>query len=242
MMEESRFTAAPLVLSQSQIDTAVSDVLRRVYGLMTLGLFVTALVAYYVATSTAILTVLVNSTPLRWAVLLVPLAIVFIFYASIWRVSSGVALTIFLVYAAVNGVMFSFFVLAYTGASIAVTFAVTGGMFALMSVVGYTTQTDLTRYRSFFLMGLIGLLLATAANLFLGNSALDWVLTYAGIGLFLALTAYDVQMIRAMTTRVLLAGGSEANLSRLGVAGALAVYLDFINLFIRLLRIFGRQR
>jgi hypothetical protein len=240
MMDESRFVAVPL--SQSQVDTAVSDVLRRVYGLMTLGLLVTAIVAYYVATSVPILTTLINSEVLRWAALLVPVGIVFFFYASIQRVSPGVALTIFLVYSAANGVMLSFYVLAYTGVSIAVTFAVTGGMFAVMSVVGYTTRTDLTRYRSFFLMGLIGLLLASAANIFLGNTTLDWVLTYVGIGLFLALTAYDVQMIRGLTLNALLTGGGQADSSRVGVIGALALYLDFINLFVRLLRIFGRRR
>lgn len=232
----------PLPISTVQLDQTVSDVLRRVYGLMMVGLLVTAGVGWYVSGSEAVLTWITSSQLTFYGVLLAPIVLVLLFSASVWRVSPAVGLAIFLVYAAVTGLTFAFLFLIYTEASMALTFGVTAGMFGAMCIVGYTTRTDLSRYGSLFLMGLIGLILASLANWWLQSDAFGWVLTYLGIALFLGLTAYDTQRIKQHTVHLLLQGQGEVMLNRLAVSGALSLYLDFINLFLRLLSIFGRRR
>ncbi len=232
----------PLPIDSAQLDQTVSDVLRRVYGLMMLGLLVTAGVGWYVSGSETVISWITSSQLAFYGVIFAPIALVLLFSASVWRVSPGVGLAMFLLYAAVTGLTFAFLFQIYTEASMALTFGVTAGMFGAMCLVGYTTRTDLSRYRSLFFMGLIGLILASLANWWLQSDTFDWILTYVGIALFLGLTAYDTQRIKQHTIHLLLQGQGGVMLNRLAVSGALSLYLDFINLFLRLLSIFGRRR
>jgi FtsH-binding integral membrane protein len=153
--------------------------------------------------------------------------------------SVNTAMLIFFLYAALNGLTFSLIFLIYTAESIASTFFVTAGTFAVMSIYGYTTKSDLSRWGNLLFMGLIGLLIASVANWFLESTTLYWITTYIGVILFVALTAYDTQKIKA--TNIIGNEGSDED-SKEAIMGALTLYLDFINLFLFLLRIFGRKK
>ena len=154
------------------------------------------------------------------------------------KISAAVATFIFLLYAILNGVTFSIVLLAYTGSSIAVAFFVTAGVFGIMSLYGYITKKDLTTLGHFAMMALVGLIIASLANLFFNSSAVDWIVTYAGVLIFIALTAYDTQKIKRLYSDSQSWEGQEKE----SVIGALTLYLDFINLFLDFLRIFGRSR
>ncbi len=218
---------------------AVASVMRQVYLWMAAGLLVTAGLAWAVASSSIPL-VFAQQPILFYAVLIVEFILVITLTAGINRFSTTAGLALFFAYAALNGVTLSLIFLILTASSIASTFAVTAGLFAIMSILAYTTGLDLTRYRSLFLMGLVGFVLGSVINVFFANSILFWVLTYAGIALFLGLTAYDTQHIRRQAEAVI-TGTQEASLQKLGVLGALRLYLDFINLFLLILRLVGRR-
>ncbi|MCO5183767.1 MAG: Bax inhibitor-1/YccA family protein [Anaerolineae bacterium] len=230
-------------VSETQVNETVSDVMKRVYGLMTLGLFLTAVVAWGVYNSPTLLNAIFSNSILFFGIIIGQLVLVFAVAAGAWRFPPHIALTLFLVYASINGLMFSTIFFAYTATSIASVFAITAGMFALMSVIGFTTKTDLTKMGTFLLMGLIGILLASFANWFLRNEALYWLISYAGVAIFLGLTAFDTQRIKKMTVALVYNpnGEVETTISRIAISGALSLYLDFINLFLFLLRIFGRN-
>jgi hypothetical protein len=152
--------------------------------------------------------------------------------------SPGLATAMFLLYSALNGITLSIIFLAYTTESIGVTFVVTAGTFGLMSLYGYMTRRDLTSMGNFLIMGLIGFFIGTIVNMFWANSTLYWILTYGGIIVFIGLTAWDTQKIK----RMLAQAGDEDSIRRVSILGALMLYLDFINLFLLLLRIFGQRR
>jgi FtsH-binding integral membrane protein len=242
LMSTADFNNQPIPISESQVANAVSDVLRQVYLWMMAGLLVTAVVGWYVSGSETLLNLVFGNQIVFWGLIIGQLALVFVASAGAWRFAPSVALTLFFVYAALNGVLFAFVFLAYTGGSIALTFGITALVFGAMSVVGLTTKTDLTQYRSFFMMGLIGLIGASLVNWWISSPVMDWVLTYAGIALFLGLAAYNTQRIKKMTIVALASGQFEAISQRIAISGALSLYIDFINLFLRLLRIFGRRR
>lgn len=227
-------------MTAEKVNDALSAVLRRVYALMSVGLLLTGLVAWYVYNS-GLISVL---APYFLLLIIGEVALVIALSAMIGRVSPQISMGMFLLYSAVNGITISAIFVIYGLPSIGLTFGITAGMFALMSVIGFTTKTDMSHYRSFLLMGLIGFLLASVVNFFLQNPILYWLLTYLGVGLFLGLTVHDTQKIKVMTVNALAAGGDSADtyLSRVSVMGALALYLDFVNLFLMLLRIFGRRR
>ena len=166
------------------------------------------------------------------------LAVVLVLSLLVNRLSVIAATVLFFAYAALTGVTISMIFLVYTDASITATFGVTAGTFAVMSVIGYVTKVDLTRLGGFLLMGLIGVMLGSIVNLFLQNSALYWIITYAGILVFVGLTAYDTQKLKRMAAAGL-SGEAERKAS---IIGALRLYLDFINLFLMLLRVMGRRR
>ena len=168
--------------------------------------------------------------------MLLELGLVFWLSASIQRISARAAITGFLVYAALNGLSLSVLFLVYTSTSIAATFFVTAGTFGAVSVYGWGTRRDLTSMGSFLFMGLLGVVIASVVNLFLHSSALDWVITYVGLAVFIALTAYDTQRLKAIQR-----SGGEAT-EQLAVFGALQLYLDFVNMFLYLLRMLGRRR
>lgn len=217
---------------------AQSEFVRKVYNWMALGLAATAISALYTASSRTMLD-LIFGNPITLIVLIIAeLGLVFTISAAINKIQSSTALMMFFVYSVLNGLTLSAIFIVYTSASIANTFFVTAGTFAAMSVYGYTTSRDLTSWGSFLMMGLIGIIIASIVNFFLRSEQFYWLITYAGVIIFVGLTAYDTQRIKQMA-----AGGFEgAEMERKGaVIGALMLYLDFINLFLLLLRIFGRR-
>ena len=230
-------------ISQAQIDHALTVVMTRVYMLMAAGLVLTAAVAQLTYTSGLFIHFAANSM-LFYGLLIAEVLLVMAVGRSIGRMAPRNSLILFLFYSAINGITMSVIIAMYTLDSIALVFGITAGMFGIMSFVGFTTKTDMSKYRSFFMMALIGFLLATVVNMFFMNEAFYWILTYVGIALFLGLTIYDTQKIKQMTTveMVMTGGDVEAVVQQVAIGGALRLYLDFVNLFLLLLRIFGRRR
>ena len=216
---------------------AQTEFIRRVYNWMALGLAFTAITALYAVSSGLVYSIL--KTPMVMILLIVgEFGLVIALSAAIGKFQSSTALFMFFGYAFLNGLTLSTIFLVYTKASIASTFFITAGTFAAMSVYGYTTRRDLTSMGSFMMMGLIGIIIASLVNIFFRSPAFYWLITYAGIAIFVGLTAYDAQKIKEMAYR----GFSGSEEERKGaVIGALRLYLDFINLFLLLLRIFGRR-
>jgi uncharacterized protein len=214
-----------------------TEFIRRVYNWMALGLACTAITALFTINSGLIYSLL--SPGVMLVLILAELGLVIALSAAIGRFQSSTALLMFFGYSFLNGLTLSTIFLVYTKASIANTFFVTAGTFAAMSVYGYTTKRDLTSMGSFLMMGLIGIIIASFVNLLFRSPAFYWLITYAGIAIFVGLTAYDAQKIKEMAY----AGFSGSEEERKGaIIGALRLYLDFINLFLLLLRIFGSRR
>lgn len=219
--------------------TAIRNgVMHRVYAWMTAGLLVTGAVAMFVASSTALTSIIFGNPFLFFGLFIVQIVAVIGLSAGINRLSPAAATAIFMGYAALNGLTFAAIFLAYTAASIASTFFITAGTFGAMSLYGYVTKRDLSGVGTFAIMALIGLLIATVVNIFLRSEMLYWILTYAGVLIFVALTAWDTQKIKRLAAQV----SDETSAGRVAIIGALTLYLDFINLFIYLLRLFGARR
>lgn len=219
--------------------TAYAALMRKVYLWMTLALAVSGLTAYYIAGSEQLLTSIYTNSLVFWVLIIAELGLVFTLSAAINKLSFPVAACLFAGYSILNGVTLSFIFVAYTAASISTTFFVTAGTFAAMAVVGTITKRDLSKMGSILLMALIGLIIASIVNIFLKNSMLDLIVSAIGVLIFVGLTAYDAQKIRQMME----AYGEDVNsqTQKLAVIGALTLYLDFINLFLYLLRFFGRR-
>lgn len=222
---------------QPSIEQTVSAVMKRVYLKMTLALVVTALVSLYCAGSLAYMNFIVMNRWAMFGLMIVELGIVLGVSGAINRLSSGVATGLFYLFAVVNGLMLAPVFLIYTGASIAKTFFITAGTFGAMSVYGYFTEKDLSRFGSILIMALLGLIVCSLVNIFLKSSGLDWIISGVGVLLFIGLTAWDTQQIKNMA-----AVSPGAGVGRLATLGALSLYLDFINLFLYLLRFFGSSR
>ena len=224
------------VFQGERATTVQTEFIRRVYNWMALGLGVTAITALFAINSGLISSLL--SPGVMLVLILAELGLVIALSAAIGRLQSSTALLMFFAYSFLNGLTLSVIFLVYTKASIASTFFVTAGTFAAMSLYGYTTRRDLTSMGSFLMMGLIGIIIASFVNFFFRSPAFYWLITYAGIAVFVGLTAYDAQKIKEMAY----AGFAGSEEERKGaVIGALRLYLDFINLFLLLLRIFGRR-
>jgi uncharacterized protein len=226
-------------LQISPMEMETRAFMTRVYGWMSAGLALTGVIAYAVAGSEEMVRAILLNRWMFWGLLLAELALVWILSAAIQKMPVALASGMFLVYAVLNGLTLSVIFLIYTSSSIALTFFVTGGTFFAMCLYGVTTKRDLTSVGNLMFMALIGLILASVANWFFQNPVLYWITTYAGVAIFVGLTAYDAQKIKRMGQA--LEEGSEAE-SKAAITGALALYLDFINLFLFLLRIFGRRR
>ena len=219
--------------------TAFASLMRKVYLWMASALAVSGLAAYYVATSPQLLMAVYGNSWMMWVLIILELGLVIGLTAAIRKLSFPVAALMFMIYSIVNGVVLSSVFLAYTMSSIATTFFVTAGTFGVMAVIGSVTKKDLTRIGSFALMGLIGIIIASVINLFVGNGIADIVISIIGIIIFIGLTAYDAQKIKQM---MMAAEDVNDETQKLAVIGALSLYLDFINLFLYLLRIFGSSR
>ncbi|MGH6932272.1 MAG: Bax inhibitor-1/YccA family protein [Dongiaceae bacterium] len=220
----------------ADIDVGLRKYMLGVYNYMMIALAITGLVAYAVASSDALIEMLVLS-PFRWVPLLGSLGIAFFFGFRIQSMSAGTAQTLFWVYSVLNGLWLAAIFLAYTDASIARTFFVTAGTFAGMSIYGYTTKRDLSSLGSFLVMGLIGLILAMVVNMFLVSSALDFAISVIGVLIFTGLTAFDTQKIKSWYAE---SDGTAVAVKKT-VYGALQLYLDFINLFLFMLRFLGNR-
>jgi FtsH-binding integral membrane protein len=222
----------------SDVDSArIATFLRGVYWWMFGGLAVTAVVALAVASSPAAVSTLVGSKVLFFGLIIAQLALVVYLSARVAKLSPGTAGTLFLAYSALTGVTFSVILLAYTGASVANAFFITAGMFGALAVYGSVTKRDLTGMGRFMFMGLIGLVIASVVGIFWQNDAMQFVMGVVGVLVFSGLIAYDTQRLRAMALEV---SGEQAG--SYAIVGALSLYLDFINLFISLLRLFGDRR
>lgn len=213
--------------------------LQRVFVWMFAGLLVTAGVAGAVGSSDGLLTALTKTPGIFLGILLLSVGVVLAISFLSQRLPVNVLVGLFFVYAALNGFVFALIFELYTKQSIFTAFLITAGMFGALAWWGYATKRDLSGMGSILFMGLIGLILATVVNLFIANSALYWVTTYAGVLIFCGLTAYDMQKLRRYGEQ---GGATEEAESRAAIQGALALYLDFINLFLYLLRIFGSRR
>ena len=223
----------------SQIDAGLRAHMNKVYGLMSVAMIITGAVAWAVGTSPAMLQVIFGS-PLKWVVMFAPLAMVFAFGAMINKLSVAAAQLFFYVYAAAFGLSLSFIFAVYSGVSIAQTFLVTAISFAGLSLYGYTTKKDLSGVGSFLVMGLIGLLVASVVNIFLASSALNFAISVIGVLIFAGLTAWDTQKIKADYIEHA-QYGDEDWLGKSAIMGALTLYLDFVNLFMFLLRFLGNR-
>jgi uncharacterized protein len=233
-----RFETAPVYGSASvQAAERATAFLRSVYGWMCAGLAVTAGVAFAVAGSPAVLRALVGNQLLFWGLMLGELGLVFYLSARATRLAPRTAATLFVVYSALNGVTLSFVLLLYTGTSVATTFVVTAGMFGAMAMYGSTTKRSLAGAGQFFFMGLVGLLLASLVGVFWHNDALQFLISVVGVIVFTGLTAWDAQRLRQMALAL-----PAGEIGSYAVVGALSLYLDFVNLFLFLLRFTGGRR
>ena len=216
----------------------VSTFLPRVYGWMTAGLALTALASMLTLSSPELLKLIFGNKLVFYALIFGELGLVIALSAAINRISSTAATLMFLLYSALNGVTFASIFLIYTSSSIASTFLITAGTFGAVSAYGFVTKRDLSGWGSFFFMGLIGIIIASLVNIFLQSAMLTWVVSYLGVFIFVGLTAYDTQKLKAIGA----AGFTdEQSYRKSTILGALTLYLDFINLFLMLLRLFGSR-
>lgn len=212
-----------------------NTLVRQVYAWMGCGLALTAIVALITVSSPGLLNVIVGNRMVFYGLMFGELALVFTLSGAINRMSAGVATLLFIGYSALNGLTLSVIFLVYTADSIASTFAVSAAMFGAMSIYGYATRKDLTSWGNFLFMGLIGIVIASLVNIFMKNDAVSWVVSAIGVIVFTGLTAYDTWKIKALA-----AAGEEGR--KPAILGALTLYLDFINLFLMLLRLMGGRR
>jgi len=212
-----------------------NDLIRKVYAWMGAGLAITAFMALVTLSSPAIFNAVLGNKLIFYGLIIGELALVFTLSGAINRLSAAAATLIFIAYATLNGITLSVVFLAYTANSITSTFVITSGMFGAMSIYGSMTKRDLTSWGSFLFMGLIGVVIASVVNIFVGSSAVSWVVSGIGVILFTGLTAYDTWKIKEMAAQ-----GTEGR--KPAIIGALTLYLDFINLFLMLLRFTGNRR
>ncbi len=218
------------------MDLGLRSYMLKVYNFMSLGLLITGLVSYFVAQSPELMHLLYG-TPLKWVVLLAPLGVVLLFSFNIASMSTGTARTVFWIYSGLMGLSLGSIFMIYTGQSIAQVFFITASLFAFMSLYGYTTKKDLTSMGSFMIMGVWGIIIAGLVNLFFQSPAMSFVISVLGVVIFTGLTAYDTQAIKDRYYE-----SHEGDREKTAIMGALQLYLDFINLFISLLRLFGERR
>lgn len=224
---------------QSRVGTStVTQFFNAVYAWMAAGLALTAVVAWYVSNDPMLMR-RIFSGPTLIGLIIAELGLVLVIGRAINKISTGVATGLFLLYSALNGLTLSAIFIVYAHSTIASAFIVTAGTFGAVSLYGFVTKTDLTRLGSFLFMALIGLILASVVNMFMASSALHWIITYAGVLIFVGLTAYDTQKLKLIAIET---ENNPALAARLSIIGALSLYLDFINLFLFILRIMGDRR
>jgi FtsH-binding integral membrane protein len=234
---------------ENQVSTGTRDQLgikshqalfiTKVYNWMALALLVTGLVAYFTATSPSMINAIVSSKLVFYGLLIGELLLVIYLTSAIKRLSQNMAITVFMVYSILNGLTMSVIFLVYTSSSISTTFLITAGTFGAMSLYGYYTKKDLTSIGNMAMMALIGIIIASIVNIFLQNEMMYWIISYLGVAIFVGLTAYDTQKLKEIGSRGF---ANEEGMEKIAILGALTLYLDFINLFLFLLRIFGDRK
>jgi hypothetical protein len=235
---QSQIRTHEITRTQARVE-ASTVFLAKVFNWMAIGLGITGAIAFFMAQSGMVRSLI--ASPVFFILILAELGMVFYLSARIDKLQPGTATGLFVGYSVLNGVTLSSIFLAYTNASIAGTFLVTAGMFAAMAVYGLVTKRDLSGMGSFLFMGLIGIILASVVNIFLKSPAVYWAISGIGVLVFVGLTAYDVQKIKSIGEEGIMQQG-EAAIQKGAIIGALALYLDFINLFLMLLRFFGGSR
>lgn len=226
----------PIILTADRSIAATGAFFRKVYGWMTIGLGLTALVALYTVSSPELLRFVLGNKLVFWGLIIAEFGLVIALSAAINRLSATAATAMFCVYAALSGLTFSSIFLLYTRSSITSTFFITAGTFGAMSLYGYATKKDLTSWGSFLFMGLIGIVIASVVNIFMQSEMMTWVVSCIGVLVFTGLTAYDTNRLKAMASYGF---ADEEAANKAAVFGALQLYLDFINLFLMLLRLLG---
>ena len=226
---DSRFVA------QTPVHASEAEFLWKVYRWMSIGLALTGATAWFVASTPSLVRAIFANSVVFYGLMIAELVLVMVFAARASRMSFGGAAALFASYAVLNGVTMAVIFLIYTATSVGQVFFVCAGAFAALSLYGSTTKRDLTAIGHFMFIGLVGLVLASVVNLFLKSSAIYWVTTYAGVLIFAGLTAYDNQKLRRMYAL-------QGEAGNLALGGALTLYLDFINMFLMLLRVFGKRR
>ncbi len=230
--------ARQMTLGQARQE-ASTIFLAKVFNWMALGLLITGIVAFFTANTGLAVTII--RSPMFYILMFAELGLVFFLSARVNRIQASTASALFIGYSVLNGLTLSVVFLVYTRSSIASTFFITAGMFGAMAVYGLVTKRDLSGLGSFLIMGLFGIILASIVNIFLNNSSLYWAISFLGVLIFTGLTAYDVQKIKRIGEEGIMASGDEA-IRKGSIMGALTLYLDFINLFLMLLRFFGGSR
>ena len=233
---ENGYKTAVQAENELTLQRYVAGVMRKVYGKMTLGLLATAATSYLVFSSQALMSLLFSSSATIWLLFAAELGLVLYLSARIDKLSSGTATALFYAYSILNGVALTPIFLAYTGVSIATTFAITAGTFGAMTIFGYVTRQDLSKIGSYLFMALLGLIVCILVNVFMQSSMFSLLISCAGVLIFVGLTAWDTQAIKRMC-----AEADPTMTGKVATMGALTLYLDFINLFIHLLRFFGSR-
>ncbi|MBN1903812.1 MAG: Bax inhibitor-1/YccA family protein [Deltaproteobacteria bacterium] len=222
-------------------DVRVNEFVRSVYNWMCMGLAVTGLMAWYVSNSETILQMVFGNRMVFWVLVIAELGLVFSISGMVNKMSGATATALFILYSALNGVTLSVIFIAFTKASIASAFFICALTFLACSIYGWTTKKDLTSVGNFMFMGLIGIIIASVVNIFMKSPAISFIISYVGVVVFVGLTAYDTQKIKQMA--ITQPADLDGDVVRKGaIMGALSLYLDFINLFLMLLRIFGGSR
>ena len=245
---DNRYPQNGRAIPQVPATEASTIFLAKVFNWMAIGLGLTGVIAFLTINSQTAMQMLftvqdgyAKPNMLLYGLLITELGMVFYLSARIQKISAQAATGIFLAYSALNGVTLSTILLYYTASSVTATFFVTAGMFGAMAVYGFVTKKDLSSWGSFLFMGLIGIIIASVVNMFLGSSMMSWVISGIGVIIFTGLTAYDVQQITRMGEQGIMNGGESA-IRKGAIMGALKLYLDFINLFLMLLRFMGDRR
>lgn len=238
-MDYEEFSGVVSRERELEMSAAFPVLMRKVYLWMTLALVITGISAYYVASSEALMTALFTNQILFWGLVIGELVLVFALSAAINKLSLTTATLMFVLYSVVNGATMSFIFIVYTAASVTNVFFITAGTFAVMALFGYFTKRDLSALGKILMMTLIGIIIATIVNIFTKSEGMAMILNYLGVLVFVGLTAYDTQKIKQMLMQAPDAGEGA---QKVALLGALSLYLDFINLFIYLLRIFGTRR
>ena len=229
-------------LRTRSVDSVAAEQQRfmvRVYNWMTAGLAITGFMAFYISNNETIMNIIFGNPIMPIVLMIAQIGLVFWLASRVMQMSVSQATGVFMLYAGLTGVTFSFIFVVYTSASITSTFLVTAGTFGAMSLYGYTTKKDLTSWGSFLFMGLIGIIIASVVNMFMQSNMMHMIITYAGVLIFVGLTAYDTQKIKEMN--ILGNEGTDED-TKEAISGALTLYLDFINLFLMLLRLMGDRR